>query len=81
MVDKKELAEILVDDPAFNVMADLLMALAEGDKAAEEAALVELRLLAKAKHYELSGEADEDEARAEFEHNDFVASVNYAATH
>lgn len=80
VVDKKELGEIACDEPAASLIDDLLMALAEDNGAGIDSATYQLRLLAKAKYYELSGQAAEDDAHAKREHDDYVASVHFAAT-
>ena len=77
IVDKTELSEITCDGEGFELMADLIMALAEGTPTAD--ILKSLKVLAVDKYYELSGEKAEEEAQAEFEHQDFVASVHHAA--
>lgn len=76
-VDKTELSEITCDGEGFELMADLIMALAEGTPTAD--ILKSLKVLAVDKYYELSGEKAVDEWRDRYEHDDFVASVNYAA--
>jgi len=55
----------------------LLLALAEGKPVDEFLAV--LKKSAKNAYYELSGEKAKDEWRDRYEHDDFVASVNYAA--
>ena len=79
-VDKRELAEMLVDDgPAFEAMEDLLIAMAEGRAWEAEKAVAKLKELAAERYYELSGEKEADEARAQAEYDDYVASVHHAA--
>lgn len=56
----------------------LLLALAEGKPVDEFLAV--LRKSAQAAYYELSGEQAEFERQAQYEYDDYVASVHYAAT-
>lgn len=56
----------------------LLLALAEGKPVDEFLAV--LKLSAKDAYYELSGEKAKDEWQERYEHQDFVDSVNYAAS-
>ena len=55
----------------------LLLALAENKPVDEFLAV--LRKSAQAAYYELSGEQAEFERQAQYEHDDYVESVNYAA--
>ena len=56
---------------------NLLLALAEGKPVDEFLAV--LRKSAQAAYYELSGEQAEFERQAQYEYDDYVESVNYAA--
>lgn len=56
----------------------LLLALAE-DKTVDEFLAV-LKKSAKDAYYELSGEKAKDEWRERYENNDYIASINYAAS-
>lgn len=78
-VDRIELSEITCDGEGFELMADLIMALAEGRAWEAEKAVAKLKELAKARYSELSGEKEADEARAQAEYDDYVASVHHAA--
>jgi hypothetical protein len=55
----------------------LLLALAEGKPV--DSFLAVLKKSSKAAYYELSGEKAKDEWRERYEHDDYIASVNYAA--
>ena len=55
----------------------LLLALAENKPVDEFLAV--LRKSAQAAYYELSGQAEQDDRQAQYEYDDYVASVNYAA--
>lgn len=76
-VDKTELSEITCDGEGFSLMADLIMALAEGTPTTD--ILKSLKVLAVDKYYELSGEKEYDDWKEGIEHDDFVASVHHAA--
>ena len=77
IVDKTELSEITCDGEGFELMADLIMALAEGTPTAD--ILKSLKVLAVDKYNELSGEKAADEWLEGIEHDDYVASINHAA--
>lgn len=74
-VDKKELAELICDEPGFDAVADLLMALAQDKPIEATIATLKLEKLARQRYYELSGEKAADEWLAGIEHDDCVASV------
>ena len=71
--------EIFSDKANTDAIDGLLLALAEGKNNKVSKFLSILTLAASNAFYELSGEKEEDEAQAEFEHQDFVASVHHAA--
>ena len=71
--------EIFSDKANTDAIDGLLRALAEGKNNKVSKFLSILTLAASNAFYELSGEKEEDEAQAEFEHQDFVASVHHAA--
>ena len=71
--------EIFSDKANTDAIDGLLLALAEGKNNKVSKCLSILTLAASNAFYELSGEKEEDEAQAEFEHQDFVASVHHAA--
>ena len=75
--DRIELSEITCDGEGFSLMADLIMALAEGTPTAD--ILKSLKVLAVDKYYELSGEKAADEWLEGVAYDDFVASVHHAA--
>lgn len=76
-VDRLELSEITCDGKGFELMADLIMALAEGTPTTD--ILKSLKVLAVDKYYELSGEKELNEWLEGIEHADYVASVHHAA--
>ena len=79
-VTGQEISDALFTDKANTDALDgLLLALAEGKNNKVSKFLSVLTLAASNAYYELSGEKAEEEAQAEFEHQDYVASVNHAA--
>ena len=76
-VDKTELSEITCDGEGFELMADLIMALAEGTPTND--ILKSLKVLAVDKYYELSGEKAADEWLEGVAYDDYVASVHHSA--
>ena len=79
-VTGQEISDAIFTDKANTDALDgLLLAIAEGKNNKVSKFLSILTLAASNAFYELSGEEAEDEAQAEFEHQDFVASVNHAA--
>lgn len=81
IVNKQELGEaICLLDEGYKHFEDLIYALASRtDETGVKVALVNLKRLADAAYYELSGEKAADEWLEGVEYDDFVASVLHAA--
>lgn len=65
----------------YQLMADLLLSIAEKNRISTLLTILKIQKQLIPIYDSLIGQTAIDEAQAQFEHDDFVASVNFAGSH
>lgn len=78
---KRDLSEKLFDDNELIELVDTLLFECVGnvDKKRQSELLAKIKAKADNAYYELSGEQETNERQAQYEYQDYVASVHHAA--